>query len=177
MDQRGADDDLRFFDDVVACLADQYPIDRRRVHSTGYSVGGIFTAYLMGHRSDTLASLVAWSTGETDPSGRHIVPTPMHPIPGLLYHGGAQDKPDYAGRQGTLALASRMASNGQFAVVCDHGLGHTLPGTPDATLEQMWSFMLAHPFTPGNAAAWAETGIAGRLPEFCRVMPPPSPPS
>jgi predicted esterase len=170
MDRGGAEADLRFFDDVVTCLAEQYPIDLRRVHSTGYSVGGIFTAYLMGYRSETLASIVAWSTGETDPSGRRMVPSPRHRIPGLLYHGGSHDEPDYAGREGTLALASRMASNGQFTVVCDHGLGHTIPGPLDATLQQMWTFMLAHPFTPGNAAAWAESGIAGKLPDFCRVV-------
>lgn len=80
-------------------------------------MGGIFTGYLMGYRSDTLASIVAWSTGETDPAGRHVVPGPL-----------------------------------------------------DETLRDMWSFMLAHPFTPGNGAARAATGIAGRLPPYCRVV-------
>jgi dienelactone hydrolase len=168
MDIRGGDDDLRFFDDVVACVNQQFPVDRRRVHSTGYSVGGVFSAYLMGYRSDTLASFGAWSTGETDQRGRRIVPSPPRPVPGLLYHGGPDDKPDWAGRQGTLALAARMAANGALAIVCDHGVGHVVPGPYDVALGDMWAFLLAHPFGP--TAAWATGGLDGRLPDYCAIV-------
>ena len=116
------------------------------MHTTGYSAGAVFSAYLMGHRSDSLASFSAWSTGEADPANRRIVPDPPRPVPGLLYHGGRTDTPDWAGRKGTLSLAAHMTANGALAVVCDHGLGHVVPGPLDATLGQMWSFMLAHPF-------------------------------
>jgi len=30
-------------------------------------------------------------------------------------------------------------------------------------------FLLAHPFSPGNTAAWATTGIDGKLPAYCQV--------
>jgi hypothetical protein len=30
--------------------------------------------------------------------------------------------------------------------------------------------MLAHPFSPGNTAAWRTTGIAGLLPDYCRIQ-------
>lgn len=168
MDLRGGDDDLRFFDDVVACVNQQFPIDRRRVHATGYSAGGVFSAYLMGYRSDTLASFGAWSTGETDTKGRRIVPAPARPVPGLLYHGGRGDKPDWAGRKGTLALAAHMAENGALAIVCDHGGGHVVPEPFEGTLRDMWAFLLAHPFGP--TAAWATGGLGGRLPDYCSIV-------
>lgn len=167
MDLQGVDHDLRFYDDVVACLSQQFPVDRRRVHSTGYSAGAVFSAYLMGHRSDSLASFAGWSTGEADSRNRRIVPDPPRAVPGLLYHGGRDDKPDWAGRRGTLSLAAHMTANGALAIVCDHGLGHVVPGPLDATLGQMWSFMLAHPF--GDEQAWATGGLAGRLPDWCAL--------
>jgi predicted esterase len=170
MDVGGIDDDLLFFDDVVACAFRQLPIDLRRVHSTGYSAGAVFSAYLMGHRSRILASFSAWSTGENDPAGRRMVPDPPRSLPGLLYHGGPDDVPDWAGRRGTLALAAHMTANGALALVCDHGLGHVIPGPLEATLQQMWSFMLAHPF--GEERTWAEGGLTGRLPDWCTVFSP-----
>jgi poly(3-hydroxybutyrate) depolymerase len=164
MDPAGADDDLRFYDDVLACLDQQFPVDRRRIHSVGFSVGGCFSAYLMGHRSETLASFVSYSGGDQTPAGERLVPMPHHPIPGLLFHGGDTDNL-WAGKPATLSLASRMVANDQFTIVCDHGRGHKLPGP----VRDMWDFMLAHPFSPGNTAAWAQTGIADKLPAFCEV--------
>jgi hypothetical protein len=71
------------------------------------------------------------------------------------------------GKTGTLSLAGRMAANGQFTIVCDHGRGHVVPTDH---LDEMWAFLLAHPFSPGNTAAWATTGIAGKLPSWCQVQ-------
>jgi poly(3-hydroxybutyrate) depolymerase len=164
MDPRGSDADLRFFDDVLACLDEQYPVDRRRVHTTGYSTGAVFSAYLMGHRSQVLASFSSYSGGDRSPSGERLVPMPPHPIPGLLYHGGDADV-EWAGKAATLSLAARMASNGQFTVVCDHGRGHVV----GSSTQEMWGFLLAQPFSPGNAAAWATTGIDSKLPAYCQV--------
>jgi poly(3-hydroxybutyrate) depolymerase len=164
MDARGSDADLRFFDDVMACLVQQYPVDRRRVHTTGYSTGAVFSAYLAGHRSTVIGSFSSYSGGDGSPSGERIVPLPRHPLPGLLYHGGDADV-EWAGKAATLSLAARMASNGQFTVVCDHGRGHVV----GSSTREMWGFLLAHPYSPGRTAAWATAGIAGKLPASCVV--------
>jgi hypothetical protein len=126
----------------------------------------VFAAYLMGHRSNSLASFTSWSGGETDARGRRVVPDPARLVPGLLYHGGDDDKPDWAGRVGTLALAARMAGNGALAIVCNHGVGHVVAGPIDITLSQVWSFMLAHPF--GVERTWAG-GLQGHLPDWCFI--------
>ncbi len=161
MDARGADDDLRFFDDVLACLDAQYPIDRRRIHSAGYSTGAVFSAYLMGHRHDTLASFVSFSGGGHLPSGEMHVPLPTRKAPALLYHGGATDTL-WAGREATLGLAARMRANGQPTLVCDHGRGHVV----GASAREMWSFLLAHPFR-NDAVAAGVPGPARARPAYC----------
>lgn len=165
MDPKGADDDLRFFDDVVTCLDQRFPIDRRRIHSAGYSVGGCFSAYLMSYRSEYLASFVSYSGSDKTPSGERLIPMPPRPVPGLLYHGGDTDSL-WAGKAATLSLAGRMSANGQFTVVCDHGRGHVIGDT----VQNMWAFMLAHPFSPGNSSVWAASGIVGKLPAHCQVV-------
>jgi hypothetical protein len=73
--------------------------------------------------------------------------------------------PDWAGRQGTLQLAERMRRNGALAIVCDHGLGHVIPGPIDVTLAETWAFMLAHPF--GQEQTWAGAEAARHLPDWC----------
>jgi poly(3-hydroxybutyrate) depolymerase len=160
-----ATDDLRFFDDVLACLWEQVPIDLRRVHSMGFSVGARFSAYLMGHRSDVVGSFVTWSGGDRTPQGIVVVPVATHPIPGLLYHGGVDDTPACCGMAPTQALAATMLDNGQYTIVCDHGQGHAFP--PGDHAGQLWSFMLAHPFVLGAEAAWREAGLPGGFPVFC----------
>lgn len=85
-----------------------------------------------------------------------------------LLAGGPDDKPDWAGRKGTLALAAHMAENGALAIVCDQGVGHVVPGPFEVALGDMWAFLLAHPFGP--TAAWATGGLAGRLPDYCAIV-------
>jgi dienelactone hydrolase len=163
----GSTDDLRYFDDVLRCIGEQIPIDRRRVHSMGFSVGARFTAYLVGHRSDRLASVVTWSGGDRTPQGLIVVPSPAHPIPALLYHGGDTDTPACCGKTATQSLVSRLKPNGNFLVVCNHALGHTYPPTPER-VDNLWRFFEAHPFMPGNQAAW-QSNLPTDLPSYCAL--------
>ncbi len=162
-----ATDDLRFVDDVIACLWEQLPIDLRRIHTVGFSVGGRFSAYLMGHRSDRFGSAVTWSGGDRTPQDIIVVPAAAHPIPGLLYHGGVSDTPACCGETATEGLATTMVQNGQFTVVCDHGQGHSYP--PGDAAGELWNFMVDHPFSPGADALWREAGLPASFPDYCEV--------
>ncbi len=164
----GATDDLDFFEDVLRCLWEQVPIDLRRVHSMGFSVGGRFTGYLMGHRSNAVGSVVAWSGGDRTPQGVIVVPMPAHPIPALLYHGGSTDTPACCGQNPTEALANKLKANGDFVVVCNHGAGHTYPPNPGRVTD-LWRFIESHPFLPGAASSWREAGLPAGLPNYCQI--------
>lgn len=159
-----AQEDLTFFDDVLRCIDEQIPIDRRRVHSVGFSVGGRFSAYLMGHRSEVLASFAAWSGGNTTPQMITVVPVPSHAIPGLLYHGGDSDTPACCGMVATEGLASAMVAAGQTTIVCDHSMGHSIPNSRD----DVWLYFEAHPFSAGSTAAWS-TAVPLELPSYCEL--------
>ena len=50
------DRDLKFFDVVLASMKKDYPIDEKRIYSTGHSNGGAFTYLLWAKRGDTFAA-------------------------------------------------------------------------------------------------------------------------
>lgn len=51
------DRDLMFFDAVLATLKSDYPVDVKRVYSTGHSNGGGFTYLLWGTRGEAFAAM------------------------------------------------------------------------------------------------------------------------
>jgi len=50
------DRDLKFFDAVLATMRAKFSVDDRRIYSTGFSNGGIFTYVLWGARGKTFAA-------------------------------------------------------------------------------------------------------------------------
>lgn len=50
------DRDLRFFDAVLASLKKDFPIDEKRIYSTGHSNGGAFTYLLWAQRGEVFAA-------------------------------------------------------------------------------------------------------------------------
>jgi poly(3-hydroxybutyrate) depolymerase len=159
------DTDLGFFDDVLACLVQQFPVDRRRVHSAGFSAGGAMSARLAERRGDRLASLVSWSGGIRDQNRKLVVGSLPRALPGLLYDGGRDDRPSWVGQAGTLELAETLLAAGEAPIVCDHGQGHTIPDT-DRTFLDMGAFFLAHPFGGSDPI---DAGVS--LPRYCFPYP------
>lgn len=162
-----AQEDLVFFVDVLRCLWEQVPIELRRVHSMGFSVGARYSDYLLGRRSNRVASVVTWSAGERTPQNLVVVPVPPHATPTLMYHGGDGDTSACCGKAATLALVARLKPNGNFMLVCDHGGGHGFPPQP-GRVNDLWRFIEQHPFMAGSEAAWRGNLPAG-LPAFCAV--------
>ena len=76
-----ADDsfDLALFDDVLSCVDEQYEIDRKRVYSTGFSAGALFTTRLGMKRSQYLAAIAPLSGG-TEPFQPYITPERALPV-------------------------------------------------------------------------------------------------
>jgi polyhydroxybutyrate depolymerase len=50
------DRDLKFFDAVLTTMRAKFPVDDRRIYSTGFSNGGIFTYVLWGARGNIFAA-------------------------------------------------------------------------------------------------------------------------
>ena len=153
--------DLALFDDVRACLYQQFDVDLSRIWATGFSAGALFTSYLTMYRSDVLASTAIFSGG-TEPFITYATPTDPG-LPVLLSWGGEDDL--FSGlsfEQSTTAFTAELLGDGHFVINCDHGGGHTVP---DGGPQYAWEFLQAHPKNPGAEAY--EGGLPSDFPEWC----------
>jgi poly(3-hydroxybutyrate) depolymerase len=153
--------DLQLFEDLLACLSEQYDVDLSRIHSAGHSAGGLWTSYLTMHASEWLASTVAMSGG-TD---AQTYATPTHQIPVLIVWGGPSD--NYGGFNFATAselFSQKLLEDGHFVAQCVHDGGHTPPPNPGAL---MWNWFEAHP-----ADLEIEpylSGLPASYPSFCSI--------
>lgn len=161
--------DAAFFDDVFACLASQYNLDLYRVYSGGFSMGALWTSWLVMNRAEHLAAAVIFSGG-TDGQvfGMGTVNPYQKPdwhIPVLMTQGGPQDQVIVNFQQMTTSMSNRLREDGHTVVVCNHSQGHTPPaGFEDWT----WPFIEAHVFgrEPSPYADGADP--SGELPAGCQ---------
>ncbi len=170
----GPELDMTLFDDLLACVDEQYGIDRTRVYTMGFSQGALWSTLLVLERSNTLAAALLWSGGLGWSGGlvevvRFDYATPERPIPVLAASGGATDLWPNAQltlvnfTEGTKDLVEALRADGHAAAHCDHGLGHTVPvGGMGWGLD----FMFAHSWSEDGASDYFGHDGAG-FPEYC----------
>jgi len=81
------DRDLKLFDAMVATMEQKYTVDTRRIYTTGFSNGGLFSYLLWAERAKTIAA-VGEVAGRLDPA--ETLTTPR----ALLAVAGQQDTTD-----------------------------------------------------------------------------------
>lgn len=177
----GPEPDLGLFDDLLACLDQQFKIDRKRVYSFGFSQGALFTVRLVLERSDVLASAVMWSGGLGSSGGlielvRFTYKTPARRVPVITAAGGTTDLwpneqlPLVNFQTGTDELSKALLTDGHATITCNHGLGHTIP---QDGLSWALPFMFDHEWTKDGASKYfGDDGSA--FPPYC-TMPPAQP--
>lgn len=172
--QARVDEEARFFDDMLACVAEQYTVDINCVSSVGVSAGALWTDQLASERSERIASFVSLSGG----TGGVIRPwkPAAHKAPSLVLWGGPTD--DCIGLLSfqTLSgdLENALTSEGHFFLECIHNCGHSEPpfeSPPGASkYKGMWDFVKDHPYwLPPGASIYQTEGIAPDLPEWCGI--------
>jgi dienelactone hydrolase len=162
--------DFAVADEIVACAIEQLHIDVRRIYASGFSAGGLQTAWMSYERSGYLAAVVPYSGGLTGLAGIVLTPTetPQDPsnVPAAMaVHGRAGADVvilDFAVQ--SLAYLDDVNAKGGFAVECDHGGGHMIPSAIPAST---WQFLKAHAFKtkPSPYAA----GLPASFPEYCKI--------
>lgn len=153
--------DLAMFDDIITCAQAQLGADPNRIHVTGMSGGGLFTAYLTRMRPEVIASSAPMSggliVGYAEPSGRKP--------PVLVGWGGATD---FAVAQNfdTFAkdLIDDLAGGGHFLATCNHGQGHSWPAEMTTPILD-WLF--AHPLDVADLP-FAD-GLPDSFPDYCKL--------
>ncbi len=146
----------------MACLDEQYDIDNRRVSTTGFSAGSLWSTYLLVQRADYLAAAAIFSGGTGVLTG---YATPAYKTPTLLVHGGSSDV--FGGfvffDQRTEDLYANLQSDGHYVVICRHTGGHTMPAG-GTTFGMEWLF--SHAYGDGSSP-YEESGPTGVFPDFC----------
>ncbi len=166
--------DFQFFDDMLACVAEQFVVDKECVSSTGVSAGALFTSQLAGGRGNHLSSIISLSGGT---GGATVKPWPgsEHKMPAMVLWGGDDDfciAVDFAAT--SKDLEQNLEADGHFLLECVHNCEHATPpfeppgGLP--TYSAMWRFFLDHPYWLEDGVSWYnEEGVPDFYPEWCAI--------
>ncbi|MBI4955911.1 MAG: hypothetical protein HY908_28080 [Myxococcales bacterium] len=155
------DQDLRVADEVLACARATRGVDLRHVHSVGFSAGAMHTEQFAARRSGYLASVVAYSGAQI---GVPPIQDPRNRYPALLFVGGPSDVVGVSFAAATASYRQWLAAEGHFSVLCDHGLGHTVPSDGRAGA---WRFLADHPF--GASPEPYAGGLPAAFPSYCAL--------
>ena len=158
------DDDFLVMDEVAACAIEKLDIDVRRIHSTGISAGGLQTGQVIARRSGYVASAVVFSGGL---GGGPMIQDPSNKLPVMIFWGGANDMVVINFQQTSLDLRKRLDANGQFSIMCNHGMGHLVP--VDGAVAG-WHFMQDHPY--GTTPEPYAKKLPDFLPSYCSLDVP-----
>jgi len=154
-------EDYALFEDLLACLSDQYAVDLDRVYATGMSAGGLMSTYLTSYGTEWLAATAPMSGGTTNTS----YVTPEHDIPVLLTWGGPTDLYNgFSFHDASQILSERLRADGHFVAHCVHDGGHDVPNGAAA---YVWDFFDDHPL--GVDPEPYLDGLPSSFPDWCEV--------
>ncbi len=185
--QARMDEEFQFFDDMLACVEQQFHVNQSCVSSIGVSAGALFTDQLAQARSNRLASFISLSGGVNDTIIKPWVGTGTHKLPAVVLWGG-DGPPTMDGNKDILgcagigmdfSVASRdletgLEQDGHFFIECKHNCGHVEPPLEPPPGESkyagMWEFALEHPFwlNPGDSPLLTQ-GLPAGLPSWCGI--------
>jgi predicted esterase len=153
--------DLRVADEVLACALATVGIDRRHIHSIGFSAGAMHNTQFAALRSGYLASIVDYSGARlSDPDEQDAA----NKYPAMLFYGGASDQVGISFADEARNYHTALTSEGHFSFLCNHDMGHTVPFDGRAAA---WQFLQDHPFgvTPEPYAKALPAGF----PSYCAL--------
>jgi predicted esterase len=152
------EDDLLVADEIVACAVQNRNADPRRIHTAGWSAGGLQASAMGLMRSNYVASVLANSGGLLGPVP---VQNPENKFAALLLHA-REDFLIVDFIKTTEYYADLLRSAGHFALVCDHGGVHSqFPQDADVALQ----FFKDHPW--GTDPSPYEDGAPPNFPVYC----------
>jgi hypothetical protein len=172
------EEEAQFFDDMLACIAAQYPVDLDCVSSAGVSAGALWTAQLAQVRSERLASAIILSggIGPATVLGAGLIDArtwsgARHRLPMMILWGGPIDQCGLNFNVASRNLQNAVGRAGHFIEECLHNCGHTVPPVdPMYGIGAIWQFFLDHPYwlAPGDSPYLA-AGLPMSAPTWCAI--------
>ena len=172
------DEEIGFFDDMLACVSAALPVNKECVASVGVSAGALWTAQLATARSQRLASMVSLSGG-VGGIVRGWTTTP-HRLPALVLWGGASDVfpanvPLMNFDSASHELMGNLTRDGHYLLECTHNCGHAVPpfdapaaGSGGLGFDPVWRFVLDHPYwLPAAQSPYHGQPLPAAYPAWC----------
>ncbi|HEY1555175.1 MAG TPA: hypothetical protein VGF94_10125 [Kofleriaceae bacterium] len=177
--------EFTFFDDMLACVEQQYDINQSCVSTVGVSAGALFNDQLAQARSQTLSAFISLSGGVDDTIIKPWAGA-SRALPGIVLWGG--DGPPVTQTKDILGcfgigmdfsvashdLEQSLVAGGNFFIECEHNCGHVEPPVDSppgqSKFAGIWQFAFDHPFwlAPG-ASPYLTTGLPDTLPGWCGI--------
>ncbi|MFN7700963.1 MAG: hypothetical protein ACK5U8_23920 [Deltaproteobacteria bacterium] len=161
------DEEVRFFDDMLACVAAQWTVNTDCVATGGVSAGALWSNRLANARADRLSSFISVSggTGGAFPGWSSV----GHRLPALVIWGGPTDTCGPFSFEGVSRnLTGSLSRDGHAIIECVHNCGHALPpfemADPFLPIVQ---FGLNHPFWLGRGETPYSAGLPDTFPSWC----------
>lgn len=178
-DAGGIPGEIQFFNDMLACVADRFPVDPRKVYGLGVSAGGLWMTYLSTTTAvNHLAAVEVISGGLGEFGGwRMNYMAQSNKFTTLVLWGGVTDMLmgfnfDLASRR----YRDALRADNHFVVQCIHNMGHGLPPLPPAPpgmtrYHALYQFFLDHPYGMApNDSPYARLGhVPADFPAFCSI--------
>jgi len=167
--------EFEFFDDMLACVSEQFAVNESCVSSVGVSAGALFTAQLAGGRGEYLSSILVLSGGVGGNLIKGWKPA-AHKMPAMVLWGGPDD--NCFGVMNFVEtshnLEQELTTDGHFLMECVHNCGHAEPPmeTEGSTTKfgALWEFVLHHPYwLDDGASPYSSGGIPASIPEWCSI--------
>ncbi|MBI5501651.1 MAG: hypothetical protein HY907_15510 [Deltaproteobacteria bacterium] len=169
-------EEVRFFDDMLACVAEQFAVNRNCVSTVGVSAGGLWVPQLAQRRSRILASFLVLSGGVGQDGDwlnpvRGWVPAGHH-LPALVLWGGPTDFCGLEFQSTSRHLEDGLVAGGHFLVECVHNCSHAVPPfvppPGESTYAFLWRFAFDHPYwLRDGESPYQVTGLPAGAPEWC----------
>jgi predicted esterase len=157
-------DDFQVADEIVACAAKNTGVDTTHIHTMGMSAGALQTTAMSFLRSSYLASVVTYSGG-MQPGFSLAMQDPNNKFAALVFDGGTSDNVFNVNFQAaSQTYYTTLKSDGHFAAICDHGMGHAIP---TAAAPSVWAFFQANGF--GVYPSPYAGGLPASFPSYCTL--------
>lgn len=178
-DSKRFEEEYAFFDDMLACVSEQFGVDKECVSVTGVSAGALFGAQLVSARSEYVSSYLSLSGGvqSPDPFVNTFLPKwkqPAHKLPMLVLWGGPNDSCALLNFQSaSQALETQLDDAQAFVVECIHNCGHGVPPVDaqdgKSQFASLWDFAFSHPYwLPLSQSPWAKE-LPKNAPPWCAI--------
>lgn len=169
-----AEEEFRFFDDMLACVGEQFNVVDSCVASAGVSAGALFTDQLASGRGQHLSSILSLSGGT---GGAVVKPWggSTHKMPAMVLWGGPMDfcvAVDF--NVTSMDLESHLEDEGHFVLECEHNCQHSAPpfdvADGDTAFGPLWKFVISHPYwLEDGDSPYLTTGVPDDMPEWCGI--------